>query len=613
MNSILKIKDPQTENWIQIPTIKGDKGDRGPKGDRGDRGDRGESLFVARTSSDMINPSYIYLYVGSQSGYTFGDWYYYDGSNWVSGGVYGTGAGIDNTLSVEGRAADAKAVGVFCDNNLLSGATWFQGTWSSFGDLSNINTESSVLRISTQIELTTPVNLINFVPITGAKFRVGLFDTNGTKLLAMSSFYDTKKRYEYKNIKYIRITLGLVGDGHISEYNGIVRTFSSDYYSLMPIGNRLGEQDKEDDAINQKLVTLFEDTKTIILDSNSLEVGTISNGVPVESTLRARTTNFIECPSSYVFILCPNQDIEYVIISYNQKNSWTHNGVYLTGSNFVKIKGTKFKIIIKYRQAPYNIDSSMLDTFGIYYSIVNNLGNNLRFTVMSHNCGKFNYGNNGGYSGDDVQEKIAEWKSMLAKYKPDILFSQELSMYFDSGSTINAFDTIYKPLFPFSYFVSYGRISTKLLFAGGWNEDLSVTYGGATYSRSCGCCLLESDGIPIFLCAVHLESGAGEVYDAVRELQRDKLLTMISELGFPYVIIGGDFNTSDDEFYDVFEEAEYKVANHGYFGTIKTHGNDSIDNIIVKGFSFYNVESSADDKCTSDHNPIVADIHLTML
>ena len=65
MNSILKIKDPQTENWIQIPTIKGDKGDRGPKGDRGDRGDRGESLFVARTSSDMINPSYIYLYVGS--------------------------------------------------------------------------------------------------------------------------------------------------------------------------------------------------------------------------------------------------------------------------------------------------------------------------------------------------------------------------------------------------------------------------------------------------------------------------------------------------------------------------------------------------------------------
>ena len=62
------------------------------------------------TIAEMTDESAVYLYTGSETGYTAGNWYYYDGSAWTSGGTYG-GAVTDTTLSISGSAADAKAVG----------------------------------------------------------------------------------------------------------------------------------------------------------------------------------------------------------------------------------------------------------------------------------------------------------------------------------------------------------------------------------------------------------------------------------------------------------------------------------------------------------------------
>ena len=70
------------------------------------------SPLVASTSSAMTNTSKIYVYTGSQSGYTYGNWYYYNGSAWVSGGVYNsTAVQTDKNLSVSDMAADAGVTG----------------------------------------------------------------------------------------------------------------------------------------------------------------------------------------------------------------------------------------------------------------------------------------------------------------------------------------------------------------------------------------------------------------------------------------------------------------------------------------------------------------------
>ena len=67
---------------------------------------------TAATASQMSDTGKIYVYTGSESGYTFGNWYYWDGTKWASGGVYNSTAfETDTTLSVSRMAADAGTVG----------------------------------------------------------------------------------------------------------------------------------------------------------------------------------------------------------------------------------------------------------------------------------------------------------------------------------------------------------------------------------------------------------------------------------------------------------------------------------------------------------------------
>ena len=67
---------------------------------------------VASTVASMTDTTKVYVYTGSETGYTNGNWYYYNGSSWVSGGVYNSLAlETDTTLTEAGEAADAKATG----------------------------------------------------------------------------------------------------------------------------------------------------------------------------------------------------------------------------------------------------------------------------------------------------------------------------------------------------------------------------------------------------------------------------------------------------------------------------------------------------------------------
>lgn len=70
------------------------------------------SPLTASTVAGMTDENRVYVYTGSESGYTAGNWYFWNGSAWTSGGVYNSqGIQTDKTLSVTGMAADAKAVG----------------------------------------------------------------------------------------------------------------------------------------------------------------------------------------------------------------------------------------------------------------------------------------------------------------------------------------------------------------------------------------------------------------------------------------------------------------------------------------------------------------------
>ena len=68
--------------------------------------------LVANAASAMVDTTKIYVYTGNENGYVNGNWYFYNGTNWESGGVYNAVAvQTDKTLTQENKAADAKKTG----------------------------------------------------------------------------------------------------------------------------------------------------------------------------------------------------------------------------------------------------------------------------------------------------------------------------------------------------------------------------------------------------------------------------------------------------------------------------------------------------------------------
>lgn len=63
-------------------------------------------FVIAATAEAMTDKTKAYVYTGSESGYTNGAWYYWNGSAWTMGGT-----AVDPTLSIAGAPADAAKVG----------------------------------------------------------------------------------------------------------------------------------------------------------------------------------------------------------------------------------------------------------------------------------------------------------------------------------------------------------------------------------------------------------------------------------------------------------------------------------------------------------------------
>ena len=68
--------------------------------------------LMAKYANEMTDVNKIYVYTGNEDGYIGGNWYFYSGTKWISGGVYNSVAiETDKTLTIENMAADAKKTG----------------------------------------------------------------------------------------------------------------------------------------------------------------------------------------------------------------------------------------------------------------------------------------------------------------------------------------------------------------------------------------------------------------------------------------------------------------------------------------------------------------------
>lgn len=152
------------------------------------------SPLKASTVAQMTDTNKIYVYVGSESGYTNGNWYYWNGSAWVSGGVYNSVAVVtDPTLTLSGVPADAKATGDEVTNlrSDLEGTTRNintagVGRWRSINgtpyDMTGQAGEEKYFGMDKMIPCLPSTKytatVYNISPITGT-IQASYYDTNG--------------------------------------------------------------------------------------------------------------------------------------------------------------------------------------------------------------------------------------------------------------------------------------------------------------------------------------------------------------------------------------------------------------------------------------------------
>lgn len=210
--------------------------------------------LVANTAADMADTSRIYVYTGSETGYTNGHWYYHNGSAWTDGGVYNAVAvDTDTTLSISGKAADSKKTGdeisqIKEDFNDIAPAIieTVSGAVASFVDgADGLPMDISVNSASASAVITKTGKNLSAPLASGSNTTKGLtftFDGNGKITVtgtAEEANTDTPNKYfggsEVVPIKFVggrTYTISIDGTCEVSNNEVRIRLLSADNTSI---------------------------------------------------------------------------------------------------------------------------------------------------------------------------------------------------------------------------------------------------------------------------------------------------------------------------------------------------------------------------------------------
>lgn len=151
------------------------------------------------TAAEMTDHSKIYLYNGSESGYSSGHWYYWDGTNWVDGGVYSGNALPDYTSSDAGKVLSINSSGSDLEwKNLID------TTLSQSGKAADASVTGDEVNLNRQIISNLLTASVQIVEINESD----LLDEND------EPFTDDSKLYVWRG------ETGTYTNGHVYYYNG---------------------------------------------------------------------------------------------------------------------------------------------------------------------------------------------------------------------------------------------------------------------------------------------------------------------------------------------------------------------------------------------------------
>lgn len=303
----------------------------------------------AATVAEMTDHTKCYVYTGSETGYTAGNWYYYDGSAWTSGGVYNAvEVETDTTLTESGEPADAAATGTAiaaakaavlaeiapaysssatyavgdyviynsglyrCTTAITTAEAWTAGHWTSVDLAADLRSDvtdlkSAITEIANYKETAIPTAegaVWLTYPITaGNKYKI--IATNGRKATTVRS-YTAVDGTQIENFGSIAANTPLIISPTLDA--AVLRIYFSSgtagIVSIDDIGTRLASDEyKIDDLYNITDFIIMQDECEENLLSVSTSVSSTGNIGPVP------TNTLTNGDDIYALIKCTNYNI----------------------------------------------------------------------------------------------------------------------------------------------------------------------------------------------------------------------------------------------------------------------------------------------------------------
>ena len=233
-----------------------------------------------------------------------------------------------------------------------------------------------------------------------------------------------------------------------------------------------------------------------------------------------------------------------------------------------------------------------------------------RIRVATMNYGLWNNGVTKYVEDEQAPAVLERWRQMLSDHHADVIAGQEYLPFFDRGNKMPADERLFSFLYPYQYSTTTGH--GKNLVSATVCTDFAVRSFSTNASRQYIKAHTVVHGTRV--CILNAHCSLETDFTIHRQTEFEELLRVVR--GEEHVILMGDFNAYSVSEFELFQNAGYRLANGGDFGTFDTWTNfdkpsswknRAIDNIIVsRDIRILNV--SVDRRDLSDHSMLIADL-----
>lgn len=570
----------------------------------------GATPQVVSSVSAMTDTSKIYVL------FTDGNWYYHNGSAWVSGGVYASGITIDPTLTQSGQAADAKETGdKFADitdqlrDNHLAKRIIKNSYVKNNGDFAAYNgwnrTDYILVDYIDTLKVTANAASNYNVFYDADKVKIPTYDSStATAVISIVSGENVVK--VPPNAKYVMFS------GTAAMIDNLI---------IEPLKTR---PEQADDASITFVQENVNSRQNIILHYDDVSIGTLDETTGAETgnayVMRTGLIPIINTQNSFS-VKC--EGFRFYIYEYSYTGSaYEYVGrsaavVYDSGKWRGQRKTTHIRIWAQTSNSNY-ITSGIIDSFIKVFKMseVRDINKYMRVCTFNQAANISEYQS---ATLEDTKKRALNHLNFLGEHNPDIVCGQEaLGDYFQPLSYEISTGDVYDRKFFYMHNPGYQRRTWSKYNMSQLAKVMFVSQA-SDGDRFYGKCLIAFEGMDIWVLNAHCAYQGESDFDLARKGQFEELLAEMQQ--HEYCICCGDFNAWSADEFEVFTDAGMNVANCGDFGEFTTwdpnHASQTwpfgaIDNIVTTpNIYIQNVFTGPYDyNLFSDHLPLLADLQI---